>query len=139
MDERFCPFEKPILSTRFACECAERSQVGERVVVLCRELHAHTNCMTILELLKEKARFVFKLTQISDSLPFGKKTKVLYGGLLGLQKAMTPVLGSAVTIDNIHGLIAAAKQTYGSLQDLPYNEIIQSISAYQVKRRRARD
>lgn len=136
MEEQFCPFEKTLLSTQFACEYAERTQVGERVMVVCREHIAHTNCGTVLGLMKEKARFVFKQKEVSESLPFGKKMKILYGGLLGLQKVLIHDSDSATTIGNIHGLIVAAKQTYGSLQDLPYNDIVQSISAYQLKRRR---
>lgn len=135
MDRPICPFEKTIVSTQFGCENAQRAQVGERIVVVCQSHLAQPNCAMMLELMQQKARFVFKLTDTSQDIPFGKKIKVLYGGLLGLQKIIYPELSRSLQVSNIHRLIIEAKENYKSLHDLPYESIVRSIAAYQSRRR----
>ncbi len=131
-----CPFEKAILSTQCSCEMAARFFVAEQTGVECRSDIARNNCATLLGLMRERARFALKVTDTSDNLPFGKELKVVIGGLIGLQQAMTKEDGAAARVQNVHALVRQAKEIFGSLETLPYQEIVKSIAAFQGKRRR---
>ena len=130
-----CPYEKAILSTQCSCEMADRFSEAEQMGVECRSDLARNNCTTLLGLMRTHARFALKVTDTSDSLPFGKEMKVMIGGLVGLQRLMTVNEGAA-RVTNIHALVQQAQQVYGSLGTLPYQEIVKSIAAFQSKRRR---
>ena len=129
-----CPFEKAILSTQCACELATRFSVAEQMGVNCRSGIARNNCTTLLALMRNRARFALKVTDTSESLPFGKEMKVMIGGLIGLQRLILTEEGAA-RVSNIHALVPQAQEKYRSLEALPYQEIVKSITAYQAKRR----
>lgn len=132
MDRR-CPYEKAILSAQCSCEMATRFSVAEQMGVNCRSHLARNNCITLLALMRNRARFALKVTDTSHSLPFGKEMKVMIGGLIGLQAALED--GNHGEVPNIHGLVQRAQKAYGSLDSLPYHEIVKSIAAFQAKRR----
>jgi len=134
MDHGRCPFEKAILSAQCACELATRFSIAEQMGVNCRSGIARNNCSTLLALMRERARFALKVTDTSDSLPFGKEMKVMIGGLLGLQRLM-PTQADASRVNNIHALVQQAQEKFSSLELLPYQEIVKSITAFQNKRR----
>jgi hypothetical protein len=135
MDRGRCPFEKAILSTQCACELATRFSVAEQIGVECRSELARNNCAILLGTLRERARFVLKVTDTSGRLPFGKEMRVMIGGLAGLQHVITPAQAPTDRVANIHALVQQAQQVYGSLGTLPYQEIVKSIAAFQGKRR----
>ncbi|MBI3778317.1 MAG: hypothetical protein HY274_05315 [Gammaproteobacteria bacterium] len=129
-----CPFEKAILGAQCACEMAARFSVAEQMGVECRSDLARNNCAMLLGFMRERARFALKVTDSSASLPFGKEMKVMLGGLIGLQRQMAPEEGVA-RVQNIHALVQQAQAAYGSLETLPYQEIVKSIASFQSKRR----
>ncbi|WP_372523717.1 hypothetical protein [Sulfuricaulis sp.] len=136
MDNARCPFEKAILSVQCTCEMATRFSVAEQMGVECRSDIARNNCATLLAFMRARARFVLKVTDTSASLPFGKEMKVMLGGLIGLQRQMATEEGAAAAgVQNIHALVQQAQAAYGSLDALPYQEIVKSIAAFQGKRR----
>jgi len=136
MDNARCPFEKAILGAQCACEMATRFSVAEQMGVECRSDIARNNCATLLAFMRERARFVLKVTDTSAGLPFGKEMKVMLGGLIGLQRQLATEEGAAVArVQNIHALVQQAQAAYGSLDALPYQEIVKSIAAFQGKRR----
>lgn len=134
MDHGRCPYEKAILSAQCACELATRFSVAEQMGVNCRSGIARNNCITLLALMRNRARFALKVTDTSESLPFGKEMKVMIGGLVGLQGLLAPE-PDAGRVGNIHALVREAQEKYGSLGALPYQEIVKSITAYQTRRR----
>jgi hypothetical protein len=136
MDNARCPFEKAILSVQCDCEMATRFSIAEQMGVECRSDIARNNCATLLVYLRERARFVLKVTDTSAGLPFGKEMKVMLGGLIGLQRQMATEEGAAAArVQNIHALVQQAQAAYGSLDALPYQEIVRTIAAYHGKRR----
>lgn len=130
-----CPFEKAILSAQCACELADPFSVAEQMGVNCRSDIARTNCATLLALMRERARFALKVTDTSANLPFGKEMKVMVGGLIGLQGQLVAGAGPGGQVDNIHALVRQAQQRYGSLEALPYQELVKAITAFQPRRR----
>lgn len=134
MDQGRCPFEKAILSVQCDCELATRFSIAEQIGVNCRSGIARNNCAILLALMRERARFALKVTDTSDSLPFGKEMKVMIGGLIGLQGLLKTEQG-ATRVSNIHALVQRAQEKYTSLESLPYQEINKSITTFQNKRR----
>jgi len=132
MDHGRCPFEKAILSAQCACELATRFSVAEQTGVNCRSDIARNHCTTLLALMR--ARFALKVMDTSDPLPFGKEMKVMIGGLVGLQRLILTEQ-DATRVNNIHALVQQAQEKYTSLESLPYQEIVKSITAFQGKRR----
>ena len=109
MDHGRCPFEKAILSAQCACELATRFSIAEQIGVNCRSGIARNNCTMLLALMRERARFALKVTDTSDSLPFGKEMKVMIGGLVGLQQLILTE-GAVTRVNNIHALVQQAQE-----------------------------
>lgn len=135
--EADCPFEKPILSAQCACELAARSAVGEHLRVRCRSALACTNCKTLLALLRERARFALKHPDPGAPMPFGKEMRLMVGGLVGLQRALEET-ADRVGVADVHRLVQSAQAQYGSLAELPFQEIVKVIAAFQPRRRSPR-
>jgi len=129
-----CTFEKAILSARCDCEMATRFSIAEQMGVGCRSHFACNNCSTLLALMRENARFALALTNTAGNLPFGKEMKVMIGGLIGLRHLFARTEG-VDQLRNVHALVQQAQTAYGSLESLPYQEIVKSIAAFQIKRR----
>ena len=135
LNSRGCPFEKVILSRQCDCHRAARIFIAERQAVGCDADTAQQQCAALLHLLRGNASFALKLTAATGRLPHAKEMKVQAGGLLGLQRALRPELSTAIQVDDIHSLVNLAKTTYGELEQLPYSAIVQTIAAYQGRRR----
>jgi len=134
MDQGRCPFEKTILSAHCECELATRFSVAEQMGINCRSGIARNNCKTLLDMMRDRARFALKVTDTTKHLPFGKELKVMLGGLTGLQQLLTPSTPPA-SVSNIHALVQQAQDRFTPLDHIPYQEIVKSITAYQNKRR----
>jgi hypothetical protein len=129
-----CPFEKAILSAQCDCELATRFSIAEQMGVGCRSDLACNNCTTLLAFMRENARFALKLTNTAGNLAFGKEMKVMIGGLTGLQRLMARG-DDAGRVRNVHALVQQAQTAYGSLESIPYQEVVKSIAAFRIKRR----
>ena len=132
--ELSCPFEKTLLSRQCGCTQADRFNLAEREGVSCTAWTAQKNCQTLLELLRQNARFALGLSAVPGPLPHAKEVKVQVGGLVGLQRAVDPDQLSP-SVENIHGLVIAAQAAFGNLENLPFQDIVKTIAAYQGRRR----
>lgn len=128
-----CPFEKAILSRCADCDQARKFNIAEREAVACEAAVARENCLTLHGLLHQNASFVLKLIHPSEPLPHAKEVKVQCGGLLGVQRLFDP---EAVLVENIHALAIETQRRYGSMRDVPYQEVIKEIAIYEGRRRR---
>ena len=139
MNDRYCLFEKSILSGECACSQANRFCLAEREGVHCKSDGAQRQCEELLELLRHHTRFTLKSSNDTGALPHGKAIRIQIGGLRGLNAA---VLGDealpASKIDDIHGLINRALDSFGRLEDFPFQEIIKQVAAYKGRRRSLR-
>jgi len=134
VDKASCPFEKAITSAQCSCAMAQRYALAERLGVQCGSALAAANCRTLLGLIRSHSRFALKVTDTREALPFGKELKIMIGGARGLQRLLDPALTGEVVTD-IHGLVQQAQQHFGSLTDLPFQDIVKSVAAYQPRRR----
>jgi len=134
INERWCPFEKGILTNNCACSRAKRFCIAEREGVHCTTDEAQTRCIQLLELLRTQARFALKTTEERSALPHSKAMRVQIGGLRGLSVALDPQAEPPKTIDDIDAVIETALARYGSLDALPFQTIVQQITAYRGRR-----
>lgn len=131
VNERFCAYEKSILTNKCHCSQAERFCIAEREGVHCKSDEAQADCLELLEYLRDQARFALKSSEDRATIPHGKAMKVQVGGLRGLQAALAPDEEPPDTIDDIHATITSAINRFGGLANLPMQVIIQQISAYK--------
>ncbi|MCE5180690.1 MAG: hypothetical protein LLG15_02715 [Betaproteobacteria bacterium] len=130
-----CPFEKAILICQCGCREAGRINIAEREAINCLDVAALEDCTQLLGLLRHNAAFALKLTHIDEVLPHAKHVKVQCGGLLGLQGVLQPESAEETQVADIRGLVLAAQTRFGSLQELPYSEIVRGIAGFQARRR----
>jgi hypothetical protein len=146
VNARYCAYEKSILTNQAACSLAQRFCIAEREGVHCGADAAQADCIELLGILRRQARFTLKtagtaadgLAAGAAALPHAKAMRIQIGGLRGLQTVLAPDVSPLPPIDDIRGLALAARAVFGSLNELPFQEIIQQIAAYRVRRPRRR-
>ena len=138
INERFCPYEKSILTNNCDCSLARRFCIAEREGVQCSSDAAQVQCLRVLELMRRQARFALKAIDERAAMPHGKAMRVQVGGLRGLRAAIAPEVPVPTRIDDIHAVIETARERFGDISDLPFQPIIQQIAAYTPRRRSRR-
>ncbi len=130
-----CVFEKALTNRQAKCVLAWHFCLADREGYSCRSSEAADKCGELLKILRKNSIFALKLREITGPLPHNMEIRVQAGGLSGLaklfEKANTPP-------EDISWLLAQAQEKYGSLENLPYSEIIQSVVQFQGRRRRKR-
>src|SRR5210317_1884157 len=125
INERRCPYEKAINSRRCNCCQSKRFNLANREGVACKSAAGNLLCHELLNIMRRKARFSLHVMHATSPLPHAKEIKVQVGGLLGLQKLLDSQAADASTVDDIYGLTNTAVERYVSLDDLPFEEIVQ--------------
>ncbi|MES9832843.1 MAG: hypothetical protein ABW157_02695 [Candidatus Thiodiazotropha sp. LLP2] len=135
MNERFCAFEKSLLSRKCDCSQAKKICIAEREGVHCCSDDANAQCLELLEKLRHQARFALKSNNDKEVLPHGKAMRLQVGGLRGLYSALYPDESIPECIEDVFGLINQAKAEFRGLDTLPFQTLIQHVSAYEGRRR----
>ncbi|MFA5916559.1 MAG: hypothetical protein WC830_23685 [Burkholderiales bacterium] len=155
MNPQPCAFEKALLARCCACSLAERRNIAEREAVACASPGAREQCAALRGLLRQKSAFALKLTQAEGQLPHALEMKLQCGGLQGVRQAAAAVAaaagaeenssvdpqalsrqaGSRPAVDDVQELVRACAETFGGLENLPYSTIVQSVAAWQIRRR----
>jgi hypothetical protein len=138
INERFCPYEKSILTNNCDCSLARRFCIAEREGVHCSSDAAQAQCLQILELMRQQARFALKATHAGLALPHVKAMRLQVGGLRGLHAALAPDAPIPGRIEDIHGLIEDARARFGDMSNLPLQPIVQQIATFKGWKRRRR-
>lgn len=129
-----CVFERAILRRCCGCQHSVRRYIAEREAAGCLDIEAHALCAELKKTMRHAALFTLKLTHPDEPLPHGKELKLQCGGLQGVAGLTEGV--ALVEVADIHAALAAAINRFGSIQQLPYQEIIQSIRAYEPRSHR---
>lgn len=130
-----CPFGKAVLARCCDCAVAGKLSIAERESVHCTRENAHEQCVELFGQLRRNAMFALRLVHPDVPLTHAGNMKLQCGGLFGLQFAMD---GSR-QVSDVSALVAAAIQAYGSLEELPYSQIMQSVSAFRLRREQEQD
>ena len=70
---------------------------------------------------------------IDGQLPHNAEIRIQNGSVKGLVKILQV---RDVDEQDIYGVLSAALEKYKNIDDLPYSELMQEISAYQIRRAR---
>ena len=134
-----CVFEKALTHQQAKCRQAKHFWLADREGYSCKSSESSAICHELLENLRKNSRFVLKVHDINGPLPHNMEIRVQVGGLRGLRQQLAAGEASVERVDNVQATVAQALEKYGSLQNLPYSEIVQSVTQYQGRKRRQRD
>ena len=135
VNERRCVFEKAILNHSCGCTFSIHFYLADREGIACDSATAHQRCSHLISLLRKNARFALKITTLEGELPHAMEIKVQSGGLLGLQQLLRPDPGKNSVMADVAALASLGESTYGSLEQLPYQDIVKSIVSFEGRRR----
>ncbi len=141
-----CVFEKALVNHQadhqVTCRLSRHFCLADREGYACSNVESSKKCTEVLEKLRKNSIFVLKLHEIKGPLPHNMEIRVQVGGLTGLAKLMDAgeekSVQQTLMTDGIEQIISRAFDSYGTLGDLPYSEIIQSVVQFQGRRRRQR-
>ncbi|MBK1645979.1 hypothetical protein CKO25_15245 [Thiocapsa imhoffii] len=138
LNERYCVFEKAMLTNQCGCSQAQKFCIAEREGVHCGADEAQADCIALLNLLRQQARFALKSRHPTRALPHAQALRLQVGGLRGVAAVVEPTEPAPANIADVRGLIIAALAHFGALEHLPFAQIMQQIAAYRGRRRRSR-
>ena len=134
--EQICPFGSTLVAE--TCHCVHADQVVRRggAEVVCQDAAAYGRCTGLFQQLKNVALVEFEVEDDLTTMPHSVLQKIQFGGLLGLQQLIMEQ--PADTVADIASLLDALETKFGTLDDLPYKDLVSFITAYKLKRRRGR-
>lgn len=136
-----CVFEKALTNNKAKCGLSNHFCLADREGYSCKSNESSSKCSELLKKLRENSIFVLKLREIDGPLPHNMEIRVQVGGLAGVAKLVAGnenIDAAGLVTEDIDGVLSQAIDTFGSLDNLPYSEIIQSVLQFQVRRRRQR-
>lgn len=136
-----CVFEKALTNHQAKCPLSKHFCLADREGYSCKDKESSVKCDEFLAKLREKSIFVLKLHDIEGPLPHNKEIRVQAGGVTGVAKSigmMNDDQGGQSAVSDIYGVLCNAVEKFGSLDDLPYSEIIQSVKQFKGRTRRQR-
>ena len=138
-----CVFEKALTNHKAKCSLSDHFCLADREGYACKDKQSSSNCREILDKLRENSRFVLKLREIDGPLPHNMEIRVQAGGLTGVARLLDYLPGQSpaegqLAVSDIKAVVQAVITKYGSLDALPYDEIVQSIVQFQGRKRRQR-
>lgn len=123
-----CVFQAALLARQAECELSLRHVLAEREVLACTRPTARINCETLSGLLHERATFPLHLHP-GAPMPHATEMRLQCGGLSGMQNVL------AADTPDVHRMVLQAQGQYDSLVDLPWSRMVDSIVAWQPRRR----
>jgi hypothetical protein len=129
--ERICPFEKTVLTKCVYCSQVEKHNLAEREVVLCQDETNRIRCASLYKLLRSNFSFALSVVHLDDQLTHAQEMRLQCGGLKGLQFVVD---GSDEVVDVVR-LLDLVEQRFVTLEQLPFQEIVQAAKAHYQYRR----
>jgi len=136
-----CVFEKALTNHQAKCKLSQHFCLADREGYACEDLASSIKCREYLEKIRKNSLFVLKIREAKSTLPHNMEIRVQAGGLVGLAKqvvATTDNSPAPLVVTDINQVIKQALSTFGSLDTLPYSQIIQSVVQFQGRKRRRR-
>jgi len=135
-----CIFEKAVTNQRCDCEMKRRFVIANRECIACESESALATCTSTLDSIRNNARFTLKVVTVNGPMPHNKELQVQAGGMLALQNIVTDSANlddsNDKVVHNVYQVLNLALQKFGSLDQLPYNEIVKSIVKYESRPKR---
>lgn len=133
-----CVFEKALTNHKAKCPISKHFCLADREGYACQSKESSIKCAELLEKLRENSVFVLKLHEINAPLPHNMEIRVQVGGLVGLAKqvSLEEDTNATVVVSDINGVVERALVQFGSLDKLPFSNIMQSVVQFKGRRRR---
>lgn len=129
---RDCAFAQALTARLAGCPLAIGRAIAEREALECRSAVARANCATLRALLRERSTFALRLPPPGRPVTHAVELRLQCGGLAGLHEALP---GSPSPADDVHGLVAASRQAFGGLAEIPFEAVVAAIMRWQPRRR----
>jgi len=131
-----CPYRTTLITRSFTCPHASEITRRDGPDIACNQATSHQLCEEFYNRLKVQVLPAMGHTEDLTQLPASVLQKIQFGGLLGLNKQVRA--DTTGSVKDIAGLLSQAHDQYGNLAEFPYAECIESVEAYQIRRRRTR-
>lgn len=128
-----CPFERALLSRCVTCARSKKLNLAEREAIACGDPAVRPHCMAFYDALHENAQFALKI-QPDAPWPFGKEIRAQCGGVRGLAASLGAP-GDETT--DVAVAVLSGLDIKGSIEALPYSEIMRAVVHYEPRRRRS--
>nr|CAA6829027.1 MAG: Unknown protein [uncultured Thiotrichaceae bacterium] len=137
INEQRCVYEKAINNRRCDCQYKKPFLLATREGIGCESKAGLNDCDEFLNTLRDGSRFALRETCISGPLPHNKELKVQAGGCIALQQLLHPRQDDEPNnTPDIYKLINTGLSRYGSIDALPYNELVKGVLNYESRRKR---
>lgn len=133
MKKTLCPFSKPIIGHWCKCQYANMDERCAGKMTCLKAEQYISGCYELVEIFKEKSRFVLGLPHQDTELTHMQLMKIRCGGLLGMQKNLS---AQPSDIPDVLETIQLAKDKYGDLAQFPYSEIVRDIKEFTHRKRK---
>lgn len=134
-----CIFEKAVTNQRCDCEQKRRFVIANRECIACESESALKTCTSVLDAMRNNSRFSLKVVTVNGPMPHNKELQVQAGGMLALQALTTEhASDDEKMVGNVYQTMTKSLQQFGSLEALPYSEIVKGIVKYQSRPKRSR-
>lgn len=133
-----CSFSITLIKEDFACEKAQTVARRAGPDTACASESGSHRCQQVYEELKAVGLPAFDAEDDLLKTPASVFSKIQFGGLLGLanmpkDSASKP---EAIKVENIYQLLDQAVARYEKVNNIPYTELVESMIAYKIKRKR---
>ena len=134
VNERRCHFEKTLNARVCTCRHMRRFNLADREGVGCANPRSHRTCADWLHAVRRASCFVLSQPEAVDILPHRPEAKVQAGGLLGLAR----LIDGTSRIEDIADLLDRSLERYGSVSDIPMQDIAAAVAEYEPRPRKKR-
>lgn len=130
-----CAFASPLVTEQYTCHLAQQVVRRGGTEVACQDNAACARCEAVFEWLKQVCLPEFEVEDDLTRMPHSILQKIQFGSLAGLQVLLQYAQPDSVDIDQ---LLNQAADKFGGVDALPYRELVETITHYQLKRRHRR-
>ena len=129
---RICPFSKAIIGQWSRCHYARLADRCSGKMICSAGDDVGRLCQSLDGILQLRSRFIIGPSGRSGALTHAQLMKIRCGGLHGMQRVLRQ---NDDNLPVIPELIIAALQRHGALQSFPYDEIIQDIRQFNLRKK----
>ena len=130
-----CSFAVTLIKEDFACEKALIVTRRAGPDISCTSENASNQCQRLLSEFKKVGLPAFDAEDDLLKTPQSVFSKIQFGGLLGLATDITGPAGTE-RIENIYQLIEQTLQKYKSIENIPHEQYVETMTQYIIKRKR---
>ena len=127
-----CPFSKPIIGNWCQCPYASLADRCSGKMFCTHAADFQESCDALVEILKEKSRFVLGLGRDNSELTHAQLMKIRCGGLLGMQRVLKMETGAPPAVREV---LAAAESQYDDVSRFPFSDIVRDIKAFRHRKK----